>query len=175
MTSASSNGSATTVAGSLTVPAASHGEFVVDFFSVSRCDTGGFGEGARPMGSLALPASGQAGTVPFVTSVMNVSVGNFVTATATSGFGVGNTSEFSACMQVVEDTGNASADLSVTGTASPDPASATGTIMYDFTVGNAGPDPADNTTFDSEFQAGLNLDSMSREQRRSVHRRPSSR
>ena len=113
------------------------------------------------MGSLALPASGQAGTVPFVTSVMNVSVGNFVTATATSGFGVGNTSEFSACMQVVEDTGNASADLSVTGNASPDPASATGTIMYDFTVGNAGPDPAEDTTFDSEFQAGLNLDSMS--------------
>ena len=91
---------------------------------------------------------------------MNVSVGNFVTATATSGFGAGNTSEFSACMQVVEDTGNASADLSVTGNASPDPASATGTIMYDFTVGNAGPDPAEDSTFDSEFQAGLNLDSM---------------
>ena len=165
MTSASANGSATTVTGSLNVPAAGAGEFVVDFFSVSRCDDtpkpGGFGEGARPMGSIALPASGQAGTVPFVaTGLMNVSVGNFVTATATSGFGAGNTSEFSACMQVVEDTGNASADVSVTGTASPDPASATGTIMYDFTVGNAGPDPAENTTFDSEFQAGLNLDSM---------------
>ena len=159
MTSAASNGSATTVAGSLTVPAA--GEFVVDFFSVSRCDTGGAGEGARPMGSLALPASGQPGTVPFVTSVMNVSVGNFVTATATSGFGAGNTSEFSTCVQVVEDTGTASADLSVTGTASPEPASATGTIMHDFTVSNAGPDAAEDTTFASAFPPGLNLDSMS--------------
>jgi hypothetical protein len=162
MTSASANGSATVVMGSLNVPAAGAGEFVVDFFSVSRCDAAGSGEGARPIGSLALPASPLAGTVPFVAAdLMNVSVGNFVTATATSGFGAGNTSEFSACMQVVEDTGNTSADLSVTGSASPDPASATGTIMVDFTVGNAGPDPAENTTFDSEFQAGLNLDSMS--------------
>ena len=162
MTSASSNGSSATVTGSLDVPAASAGEFVVDFYSVSRCDAGGAGEGARPMGSLALPASGQPGTVPFVaTGLMNVSVGNFVTATATSGFGSGNTSEFSACMEVAQDTGTASADLSVTGTATPDPASATGTVMVDFTVSNAGPDPAEDTTFDSEFQAGLNLDSMS--------------
>ena len=100
-----------------------------------------------------------------------MNVGNFVTATATSGFGAGNTSEFSACMQVVEDTGNTSADLSVTGTASPDPASATGTIMYDFTVGNAGPDPAEDTTFDSEFAGGPEPGLDVGEQRWTVHRR----
>jgi uncharacterized repeat protein (TIGR01451 family) len=165
MTSATTNGAATTVMGSLDVPAAGAGELVVDFYSVSRCDDsptpGGFGEGARPIGSLALPASGQAGIVPFAaTGLTNVSAGNFVTATATSGFGAGNTSEFSACMQVAEDTGGTSADLSITGIASPDPAAALGTITYTFTVRNDGPDAAEHTTFSSEFLAGLNLDSM---------------
>ena len=94
-----------------------------------------------------------------------------MTATATSGFGSGNTSEFSACMQVAQDTGNTSADLSVTGNASPDPASATGPIMFDFTVGNAGPDPAEDTTFDSEFASGLILDSMTASNGGIAHRR----
>jgi uncharacterized repeat protein (TIGR01451 family) len=162
MTSAASNGSGTTVSGSLTVPIAGDGEFVVDFFTVSRCDTGGFGEGARPIGSIALPASSQPGVVPFVaSSLMNANVGTFVTATATGGSGTGNTSEFSACMQVVEDTGNTSADLSITGLAVPEPASALGTITYTFTVQDGGPDPAENTRFESEFLAGLNLASMS--------------
>ena len=35
-----------------------------------------------------------------------------------------------------------------------------GPIMFDFTVDNAGPDPAEDATFDSEFASGLILDSM---------------
>jgi uncharacterized repeat protein (TIGR01451 family) len=162
MTSAAANGVSTTVSGSLAVPASADGEFVVEFFSVSRCDTGGFGEGARPIGSFAVPASSQPGIVPFATSgLTNVNVGSFVTATATAGSGAGNTSEFSACMQVAEDTGNTSADLSITGSVAPDPASALGTITYTFTIHDAGPDPAEDTAFVSDFPAGLNLDSMS--------------
>ena len=163
-TSALLSGNVTTVTGSLTVPSAQDGEFVLEFFAVPDCDTepapGGFGEGARPIGSIALPASPGPAAVPFVAGLGRVNVGQSVTATATDGFGAGNTSEFSACTEVTSDTSGASADLSVTGTASPEPASPLDTITFAFTVHNDGPDPAEDATLVSELPAGLSLDSM---------------
>ncbi|MGZ5295438.1 MAG: right-handed parallel beta-helix repeat-containing protein [Actinomycetota bacterium] len=166
--SAVSSAGTTTVTGSLTVPSAEAGELVVELFSVASCDDepspGGFGEGARPIGSIPLPAAAQPGpvTVPFVASgLLDEDVGNFITATATDGFGSGNTSEFSACVEILDDTGTTSADLSVSGSVFPDPASGGGTITYAFTVHDEGPDPAADATLVSELPPGLNLDSMS--------------
>lgn len=164
--SAVSSAGTTTVSGSLTVPSAPAGELVVEFFSVANCDNepspGGFGEGAKPIGSVAVPTGPGPATVPFTAGgLSDVNVGNFVTATATDGAGSGNTSEFSACAEVVGSTGTSSADLSVSGSASPDPAFGTGTITYAFTLHNEGPDPATATTFASELPPGLELDFMS--------------
>jgi uncharacterized repeat protein (TIGR01451 family) len=166
LSSALSSAGSTNVAGLLTVPSAGGGDLVIEFYSVATCDKdpapGGFGEGAKPIGSIVLPAPAAPAAVPFVANGLgDVKVGDFVTSTVTDASGSGNTSEFSACAQVVADAGTSSADLSVSGSASPDPASGTGTITYAFTVHNDGPDPAANATLLSELAPGLELESMS--------------
>ena len=158
LASAAPSSGGTTVAGSLTVPAAADGEFVVDFYSVSRCDNapspGGFGEGAAPIGSIALPAASGPTAIPFTADGLGmVSVGSFVTATATDGFGAGNSSEFSACAQVA-DTGPVSADLSVSVQNAPNPVTGGYDLGSTATVTNQGPGDATGVTLTDTLAPG---------------------
>jgi uncharacterized repeat protein (TIGR01451 family) len=166
LSAASSASGVTTVSGSLSVPSAVAGQFVIEFFTQNECDKepspGGFGEGARPIGSVSLSASSSPGpsTIPFTANGLgNANTGAVVTATATDGFGSGNTSEFSACMPVVAGTGASSADLSAAGSVSPLDVAAGGTLTYTLTAQNAGPDPASDVTLVSVLPNGINLSS----------------
>jgi hypothetical protein len=72
--------------------------FTLDFYASPACDPSGSGEGQRHLGSTVV-ATDAAGDAGFSLALPGVSaVGEFVTATATSGNG--NTSEFSACATV---------------------------------------------------------------------------
>ena len=158
LASAAPSGGGTSVTGSLTVPAAADGEFVVDFYSVSRCDNapspGGFGEGAMPIGSIALPAASGPTAIPFTADGLGkVSVGSFVTATATDRFGAGNTSEFSACDQVA-DTGPEPADVSVSVQNAPNPVTGGYDLGSTVTVTNEGPGDATSVTLTDTLAPG---------------------
>ncbi len=54
-----------------------------------------------------------------------------------------------------------SADLSVSGSVSPDPGTGGGTLTFDFTVHNEGPDPAEGVTLVGHLPPGLTPSSMS--------------
>ena len=54
-----------------------------------------------------------------------------------------------------------SADLSVSGSVSPDPGTGGGTLTFAFTVHNEGPDPAEGTTLVGHLSPGLTPTSMS--------------
>lgn len=166
LSAASSTSGVTSVTGSLSVPSAVAGQFVVEFFSQSDCDTspapGGFGEGARPIGSVSLAATATPGptTVPFTANGLgNTNVGGVITATATDGFGSGNTSELSACIPIVAGNGT-SADLSAGGSVTPVDVAGGGTLTYSLTAHNYGPDPATDAKLVSELPTGINLSSM---------------
>jgi parallel beta-helix repeat protein len=93
---ARSDGSSTTVAGTLT--SAPSTAFSVEFFVNAVCDPSGFGQGERFLGA-ALETTDATGQAAFtVTLGVGVSAGQFVTATATDP--AGNTSAFSNCVQV---------------------------------------------------------------------------
>ena len=82
-----------------------------------------------------------------------VSVGSFVTATATDGFGAGNSSEFSACAQVA-DTGPVSADLSVSVQNAPNPVTGGYDLGSTATVTNQGPGDATGVTLTDTLAPG---------------------
>ncbi len=74
--------------------------YTVDVYASSACDPSGHGEGERYLGSV----STQLGTFDTGTSLAGtLSVGEYVTATATDTFG--DTSEFSSCVQVAAPPG----------------------------------------------------------------------
>jgi streptogramin lyase len=96
LTLARSNGTSTTVTGTLT--AAPSTTFSVEFFANTVCDPSGFGQGERFLG-FALVTTDAAGQASFTATLgVNVNPGQFITATATDP--AGNTSEFSNCTQV---------------------------------------------------------------------------
>jgi hypothetical protein len=96
LVSARSDGSSTTVAGTLT--SAPSTAFTVEFFANAVCDPSGFGQGERFLGA-ALETTDATGQAAFtVTLGLGVNAGQFVTATATGP--AGNTSAFSNCVQV---------------------------------------------------------------------------
>ena len=166
LSAASSASGVSRVTGSLSVPSAVAGQFVVEFFAQNACDTkpapGGFGEGARPIGSVSLAAAPTSGpsTIAFTANGLgNANVGGVITATATNDFGSGNTSEFSACMPVVAGNGTTSADLSAGGTVTPVDVAAGGTLTYTLTAHNIGPDPASDVQLVSQLPNGINLSS----------------
>lgn len=82
--------------------------FRVEFFANGSCDPAGNGEGHRFVGAATVTANAQ-GIANFVTPMEQpVSMGEFLTSTATvvkPGGGYGDTSEFSACLAVEQGTG----------------------------------------------------------------------
>ena len=88
-----------TVAISGTLNSTSSSDFRVEFFSNTVCDPSGYGEGESFLGFVTSTTDGT-GNASFTESISaSVSLGHSVTATATDT--QGNTSEFSACVQVV--------------------------------------------------------------------------
>jgi parallel beta-helix repeat protein len=97
------------VTGALTTTA---GDYTVDFYLSSACNPAGNGDGQTWLGaatvSVPTPQIGDQGTVDFVLRIREPSIvqpllnGGVVTATATDA--AGDTSEFSACVNYVNDT-----------------------------------------------------------------------
>jgi titin len=98
LSSAVANGNGgTTISGSLNSLA--NASFTLEFFSNAVCDPSGYGEGQTPIGVTNV-TTGASGTRTFAVNFTNtVPAGQFITATATDV--AANTSEFSACAQVL--------------------------------------------------------------------------
>ncbi|PYS82429.1 MAG: hypothetical protein DMF70_08025, partial [Acidobacteria bacterium] len=98
ITSALMTGSTRTITGTLnsTVGAS----FTIDFYQNPSCDTSGNGEGKTYLGSMTTAATDSNGDVSFTFHPSVLTIGQSVTATATSDVG-GNTSEFSACAAII--------------------------------------------------------------------------
>jgi uncharacterized repeat protein (TIGR01451 family) len=138
LTSAASNGVTTTVQGTLDSIASAN--YVIEFFASPACDASGNGQGSTFLGSTNVTTD--ASCMASFTAVLPVSVagGNVITATATSS--VGNTSEFSACVNVTA----ASADVGIDVVGLPGPVPAGADLTYTIMVANAGPDTSVNVT-----------------------------
>lgn len=101
-------GSTRTITGTLNSTAGA--AFVIDFYQSPACDTvGGNGEGKTYLGSTDPPVTtdGTTGNVTFTFHPSVLTVGQFVTATATSTGAGFDTSEFSACTQVLDGSSGA--------------------------------------------------------------------
>jgi hypothetical protein len=80
------------------ISGAANAQFALDFFANSVCHPSGYGEGERFLGWVTVPTDGTGVGNFTVTLDGDVSVGEFITATATDP--IGNTSQFSKCMPV---------------------------------------------------------------------------
>ena len=114
--------------------------FRLEFFASPSCDASGHGEGTRLLTSTTLATDANGVMVFNVSGVLPLNAGEFVTATATDGSN--NTSEFSACVEVVSVSGIANLGISVND--SPDPVVVGSPLTYSMTIGNAGPQAAAN-------------------------------
>ena len=99
VSSATAVTSTTTITGSINTTAST--AVTIELFSIPACDASGHGEGKTFLTSTAVTTD-TSGDATFSISTSAVTVGHFITATATAG---GGTSEFSACREVVGSTG----------------------------------------------------------------------
>ncbi len=83
-----------------TLNSAANTTFTLEFFANPACDPSGNGEGKTFIGSMPVTTSGSCTSSFNFTFPIAVPGGQFVTATATDP--TGNTSEFSACRQVIQ-------------------------------------------------------------------------
>ena len=97
ITSALVTGSTRTITGTLNSTVGD--SFTIDFYQNPSCDTSGNGEGKTYIGSTSVTTDGTTGDVSFTFHPLVLTIGQVVTATATSDVGV-NTSEFSACFAI---------------------------------------------------------------------------
>ena len=137
ITSATIVGDSTTIVGTLNSTPSS--TFHIEFFGDGTADSSARGVGQMLLGSIDVPTDSNGNgsfTVPFTGNP------NFVAATATDP--AGNTSEFSNTIATTTEQ-VASADLSISVTAAPDPLTlGSGDLTYTLTVTNHGPDVAED-------------------------------
>jgi titin len=107
LTSATTDGSSTTVEG--TLASTSSTSFRVEIFANAVCNPSGYGEGERFLGALTVTTDADGNATFSFTAPIGVNPGQFVAATATDP--TGNTSEFSACTEVT--TSNSPKQISV--------------------------------------------------------------
>jgi uncharacterized repeat protein (TIGR01451 family)/CSLREA domain-containing protein len=117
--------------------------YSIQLFVNDTCDSSGHGEGETPLPPLNATTNAQ-GLYEFVTSVP-AGVGDYITATATSGSG--GTSEFSSCLPIQ------GADLSISQTDHPDPVIENGSLRYTITVANEGERTASDVTLADNLPA----------------------
>ncbi|MFO0873455.1 MAG: GC-type dockerin domain-anchored protein [Phycisphaerales bacterium] len=102
LASADATGSDITIAG--TFNSLANQAFTIEFFANPTCDPSGYGEGRTYLGAAAVTTDG-AGNASFSTTLpASVPAGSVITSTAAQD-ATGNTSEFSACVGVVEAPG----------------------------------------------------------------------
>lgn len=98
LSSATTSKTKTNIVGSL--DSAPNTNYRIQLFSNSSCDPSGFGEGEALVGEVFATTDGSChASFKIFVPLADAPVGRFITATATDP--TGNTSEFSACMQVV--------------------------------------------------------------------------
>lgn len=97
LTSASSTMLGTLVQGTLNSTANTN--FLIEFFANTSCDPSGFGEGQTLIGSTNVSTDASCNAVINATLPNSVPAGSVITATATDP--LGNTSEFSQCIPIV--------------------------------------------------------------------------
>lgn len=146
--SSSTTGGGTTVIGG-TLNSTPNTTFTIQFFSSLLPDPSGFGEGAQLLGSTSVQTDGAGNASISFTSPTVVPVGQSVSSTATDP--AGNTSEFSGAVTTMQ----ASADVSVQITDSPDPVLIGSNVTYTVTVSNSGPAAASNVNLTDTLPAGV--------------------
>ena len=97
LNSASSNGITTSIQGTLN--SSPNTTFLIQFFANNSCDPSGFGEGETFIGSTSVTTDNNCNASFTVTLPAAVGAGKRITATATAP--LNNTSEFSACIEVI--------------------------------------------------------------------------
>ncbi len=153
ITSAATAAGRTQIIGSLN--STPNGTFLLQFFSspASLADSTGYGQGKTLLGFTTVTTDGSGNASFSVTLAKPSSVGDIVSATATtSPTASGNTSEFA---QDVTITQGKVSDLSVTLTDNPDPATTDNTVTYTATVLNSGSSDATNVQFNQTLPGGL--------------------
>ncbi len=151
LSSAQSDGSVTTVTGTLYESPDS--SYLIQFFSSPRPDLSGYGQGKVLIGSTSAQTNAQ-GIATFTAGLSLVTQsGAYVSATATDASG--DTSEFSANLAI-----QGQDNLSLTGTATPDPVLAGGTLTYTLTVANQGVADAEGVILNDQLPAGVSLVSV---------------
>ncbi|MDX6443533.1 MAG: trimeric autotransporter adhesin [Blastocatellia bacterium] len=100
ITSVLVTGSTRTITGTLNSTTAD--TFTIDFYQSPSCDTSGNGEGKTYLGSTPVTTDGTTGDGSFTFHPAFLTVGQVVTATATTTGAFFNTSEFSACSSVID-------------------------------------------------------------------------
>jgi uncharacterized repeat protein (TIGR01451 family) len=150
LSSAQSNGTGTTVTGSLfSIPSTT---FALQFFANSVAGPGGFGQGQTLIGSSTVTTDLN-GNVNFTVPLpAGVAPGEWISATATDPSG--NSSEFSADIQV-----KGQINLTLSGVAAPNPVGAGGKLTYTLTLTNTGTLAATNVTISDSLPASVTLTS----------------
>src|SRR5262249_42583678 len=109
--------------------------FRVEFFASSMADPSGYGEGTTFIGAVDVTTGATGHFRDFLDLPVEVASGQFISATVTDTNG--NTSEFSDSRLAI--TAADLADLAVSMTANPDPATLGGSLTYTITIQNNGP------------------------------------
>lgn len=151
LTDATTNGSFTTIQGSLHSPnGRSANDFLIQFFASNDCDGTGHGEGQQYLGQ-TIVTTNFAGNVTFAHALAYVAANKCITATATDD--LGNTSEFSPC--IIANTNN-DADIVITASDDRDPVGQNHTLFYDVVVKNLGPGKALGVMVTDSLPEGAN-------------------
>jgi uncharacterized repeat protein (TIGR01451 family) len=127
------------------------GLFLIEFFGNPACNVGA-GEGRTFLGQTTVITDGT-GTAAI--EFFAAAAGQFVTATATDGFG--NTSEFSGCGEPGPPT---TANVGVTMTDNPDPVEVGNGLTFNITVTNSGPEVAGNVVVTNVLPGNVVLASV---------------
>ncbi len=160
LTSAVSSGGATAIKGTLN--SAANANYTIEFYSNQGGDPSGFGEGQDFVGSLPVTTDAS-GNASFTTSIPMALGGLFISATATTPNVVSgsDTSEFAKFILATGAAPNPppipAADLGITGSASPSPATTNNPLTYTFTVTNHGPNTAPTVVITDTLPATLSF------------------
>jgi uncharacterized repeat protein (TIGR01451 family) len=158
ITGVTATASSTTIKGTLN--SAPNGTYRVEFFANAAVDPTGYGEGQTFIGFTNVTTDASGNGSFNVTLPAALPAGEpFITSTSTNA--TGDTSEFSLAFP---QPSAASADLSITGSASPNPVTLGNDITYSYTIHSAGPSNATQVAFSEPLPAGVTFVSASASQ-----------